>query len=186
MSILRILANRYLYITFLMLCNTFYLPAQTPVTREYQLKAVFLFNFTQFVEWPPTSFSTEQSPLIIGILGENPFGSFLEQTVAEEKINGHPVIVQYYNNAQDLKTCHILFINQAKNREPILAALKEKDVLTVSDTPDFLKQGGIIRFFTRNNKIQFQINLEASKAANLEISSKLLRLADIYVDKGSK
>jgi hypothetical protein len=166
-----------------LLISTLALAGQTPVTREYQLKAVFLFNFTQFVEWPASSFSTDQSPLVIGILGKDPFGAALPEIVSGEKVNGHTVTVQYYNNTEEIKTCHILFINLAepKKMERVVESLKGRNILTVSDAPDFSEQGGMVRFFIRDNKIKFQINLEASKAASLVLSSKLLKLADIYV-----
>jgi len=156
--------------------------AQQPGSREYQLKAVFLFNFTQFVEWPPNTFSDPERPLVIGVLGKNPFGNYLNEAVVNEKVNNHPLVVHYYNSIEEVKTCHILFINlsEANKLEQAVTSLKERSILTVSDSPDFPKQGGMIRFYTSNNKIKLQINLEASKAANLVLSSKLLRLAEIF------
>src|SRR5258708_35454074 len=74
------------------------LTAQTPISREYQLKAVFIFNFTQFVEWPASSFPTDQAPIVIGILGKNPFGGYLGEIVSGEKVDGHTVSGQYYIN----------------------------------------------------------------------------------------
>lgn len=159
------------------------LAAQTPPTREYQLKAVFLYNFTQFVEWPTNSFTSDQSPMIIGILGADPFGSYLEETIAGEKINGHPLRVQHYNTVEEIGVCQVLFINVADKtkREQIISKLKGRNILTVSDSPDFLLQGGMIRFFTRQDKIKLQVNLEEAKTASLVISSKLLRLVEIFV-----
>jgi hypothetical protein len=158
------------------------LSAQTP-TREYQVKAAFLFNFTQFIEWPAGSFSSTSAPLVIGIVGKNPFGNYLEETVSGENVNGHPLVVQQYKTVEDIKNCHILFLNltDAAKIEQALTGIKSRSVLTVSDGPNFMKQGGMVRFFTRKNKIQFQVNTELTKAANLSISSKLLRLAEIYV-----
>ena len=178
-----IFPNTRCMIAGIFLTGTLSLAGQTPVTREYQLKAVFLFNFTQFVEWPASSFATDQSPLVIGILGKDPFGAALPEIVSGEKVNGHPVTVQYYSNMEEIKTCHILFINlaEAKKTERVVGSLKGRNILTVSDEPDFSEQGGMVRFFIRDNKIKFQINLEASKAAGLVLSSKLLRLAEIYV-----
>jgi hypothetical protein len=156
--------------------------AQTPPSREYELKAVFLFNFSQFVEWPPASFSTGQAPFVIGILGKNPFGTYLEEIVSGERANGHTVTIQYYNDVKDIGACHILFINitGTKNTQRIVESLKGRNTLTVSDASDFSEQGGMVRFFTRDNKIKFEINPDASKAAGLVISSKLLRLAEIF------
>lgn len=157
------------------------LPAQKPGSREYQLKAVFLFNFTQFVDWPPSSFGSDNSPLVIGVIGENPFGNFLEQTVSGENKDGHPVVVQYYQDEEDASSCHILFINtkEPEKCREVIAAIKGKNILTVSDVADFTNQGGIVRFFTSNNKIKLQINLSACKATDIVPSSKLLRLAEI-------
>jgi len=167
--------------SLLMAFSTFYLSAQSPASPEYEVKAVFIFNFTQFVQWPANSFPTEHAPLVIGILGEDPFGSYLKETVLGEKVNGHSIIVQHYNNVEEVKTCHILFINLPETKlQQAIGGLKDQNILTVSDAPDFLKHGGIIRFFTRSSKIQLQINIEASKEASLVISSKLLRLAEIF------
>ncbi len=182
MSILRTIMRLYLIIPLLVF-STLLLSAQSSSTPEYQVKAVFLFNFTQFVEWPPASFASDQAPFVIGVLGENPFGSYLEDVVSGEKMNGHPLVVYHYKNLEEIKTCHILFINKVEINilRDILAGLKGKNILTVSDAPGFLEQGGMIRFFAKNNKIQLQINLDAAKAADLVISSKLLRLAEIFV-----
>ena len=162
------------------------LQGSTPVlaqatSREYQLKAVFLFNFTQFVEWPANAFENDQSPLVIGVVGENPFGIYLEQTISGEKINGHPLEVQYYKTEEELKTCHILFINmrEAKKLEQALTAVSGKNTLTISDQTDFLKLGGMIKFMTNNNKIKLQVNMDACKESKMVLSSKLLRLAEI-------
>lgn len=170
-------------ITILILISSLHLQAQTQPSREYQLKAAFLFNFTQFVEWPATSLPSDQSPLVIGILGKTPFNSYLEEIVSGEKINGHPIVVHYYDNIDEIKTCHILFVNQgeSKNVEKTVTGLKGRHILTVSDVPEFTKQGGMIMFFKKENKIKLQINQEAYREANLVISSKLLRLAEIFV-----
>lgn len=155
-------------------------PAQP--SREYQLKAVFLFNFTQFVDWPAQSFSSAQAPMVIGIIGTNPFGSYLEETVQGEKINGRSLLVRHYDTVEDIGECQVLFINLADpdKREQVLSKLKDRTTLTVSDASDFMQQGGMVQFFTRQDKIKFQVNLEATKMANLVMSSKLLRLAEIF------
>src|SRR5688572_10771685 len=97
------------FIVSLIACSTFFASAQTrPVAREYQLKAVFIYNFTQFVEWPSNAFSSDQAPMVIGILGTDPFGSDLEETIAGEKINGHPLLVQHYSTIEEVGACQIL------------------------------------------------------------------------------
>jgi hypothetical protein len=148
--------------------------------RGYQLQSVFLFHFTQFVEWPETSFASDTSPLIIGVLGKNPFGDFLEQAVADEKVDTRPVVVKYYKSQAETAGCHILFLNVERDKIPgILRSLSGKHILTVSDRPDFARQGGMIYLFMRDNKIKIQVNIEACKKSELVVSSKLLRLAEI-------
>lgn len=147
------------------------------------MKAAFLFNFAQFVEWPTNAFSNPQTPLVIGIIGDDPFGATLDEIVRGENVNGHPLVIQRFRQVEEIKTCHILFINSSeKNRAmEIIGQLKGRSVLTVGDTEGFATNGGMIRFVTEKNKIRFRVNLEAAKAANLTISSKLLKAAGIVV-----
>lgn len=157
------------------------------IPTEYQLKAVFLFNFTQFVAWPNQSFDDEKAPFIIGILGGNPYGSFLEETVRGESVNGRRIMVRAYDNVRDIKTCHILYIN-LKNQdelEEVLTRLKNSNILTVGDAFRFNQLGGIIGFTMTNNKVRIKINLEAVNQTDLSISSKLLRLATIVKAKSN-
>lgn len=153
--------------------------AQDSPPSEYRLKAAFLFNFAKFVEWRPEAFADAKSPFIIGVLGDNPFGSELEQTVAGKKINDHPITILPFRAAADATNCHILFISTSeKQRLPqIFESLRGASVLTVSETAHFTEAGGMINFVPEGNKIRFQINDDAAKAARLKISSKLLSLA---------
>jgi len=141
------------FLVVLLICSWNF-SGQTTPTKEHQVEAVFLFNFTQFIEWPSNAFSEPQTPLIIGVLGKNPFGNYLNEAVLNEKADNHPLIVQYYNTAEEISSCHILFINlnETKTKE-VIGNLKGKSTLTVSNAGSFLKQGGMIRFFTRNDKI---------------------------------
>lgn len=154
---------------------------KTMLQQEYQVRAVFLFNFTQFIEWPSAAFPKENSPLVIGVLGQDPFGNLLDETVVDEEIKGHPLIVQRFSKVEEISTCHILYINLAKpdQLKHVFQSLKNKNVLTVGDASNFAKYGGMIRFYTEENKTRIRINLNAVRDAELIISSKLLRLADI-------
>lgn len=156
-------------------------PSQAASPSEYQIKAVFLFNFAQFVEWPAKAFPQEQSPLIIGILGEDPFGSFLDDTVRGEKAQNRPLIIQRFRRVEEIKSCHVLFIAQSEKDRlgTILPSLEGRSILTVSDADAFTARGGMVRFFTVQNKIRLRINLETAKAAKLTISSKLLHIAEM-------
>ena len=158
------------------------LPAQAPPAPEYQVKAVFLYNFTQFVEWPSTAFAQANAPLVIGVLGDDPFGAYLDETVVNEQAKGHPLVVRRYRNVREVKDCHLLFVNSNDQNQikEILSQLSNRNILTVGDHGDFARMGGMVRFKTVDNKIRFQINPTAAKLAKLNISSKLLRVAEIY------
>jgi hypothetical protein len=155
--------------------------AQTAVSKEYQIKAVCLYNFAQFVVWPPKVFTSPDQPFRIGILGDDPFGTFLDETVQGEKVGGHPLVIQRYDSVEDAGDCQILFVSASEsgNLAAILSALKGKSVLTVGEKEDFVQGGGMIRFFVESNKLRLKINPAAAKDAGLTISSKLLRLAQI-------
>ncbi len=155
-------------------------PAAAP--PEYRIKAVFLFNFAQFVEWPAGAFHDAQAPLVIGVLGEDPFGADLDEAVRGERIGGRALVVRRYRRVEDIGECQILFISgsEADRLEKILARLQGRSLLTVGDADNFNRLGGMVRFVTVNNKIRLRINVEAAKAAELVISSKLLRPAMVY------
>jgi hypothetical protein len=159
-------------------------PLHAQTAREYQVKAVFLYNFSQFVEWPPAAFESPGSPFVIGVWGSDPFGSYLDEAVAGESILGHPMIVRRYHDIKEINDCHILFVNGKEDTRGVLAMLGHRSILTVGDAPDFARQGGMIRFFTDHNKIKLQINPSAAKAVKLNISAKLLRVADIVNNEG--
>jgi hypothetical protein len=170
-------------VLFIAFCLTTGMKAvpQNSISREYQIKAVFLYNFSQFVEWPEKAFTHADAPLIIGVLGENPFANYLEETVKGEKVNGHPLEVKHFQTIGQVSECHILFIhmNEKDEVKKVLAVLGERNILTVSELANFAKQGGIVRFFTEDNRTRIRINLDAAKKAELTISSKLLKVADV-------
>ena len=153
--------------------------AQTAPQPEYQVKAVFLFNFAQFVTWP--SQQPSDAPFVIGILGDDPFGSYLDETVRGEKVNNRSLTIQRFRRNAEARNCNILFIGQSERDRvaQILSSRKGRSVLTVSDIDGFADLGGMIQFFTEKNKIRMRINLDAVKAGNLKISSKLLRVAEV-------
>ena len=175
------LSAAWLVLSALLLSGGLGLSAQAEVPREYQLKAVFLFNFAQFVEWPPQAFADAQTPLVIGVLGRDPFGAYLDETVRGETVNNRSLVVQRYGRVEDINTCHILFISRSEGDrlEQILARLRGRNILTVADAEGFVLPGVMIRLVTVENKIRLRINLEVAQAANLKISSKLLRSAEI-------
>ena len=163
--------------TLLLVLFSFGVQAQS--AREYQVKAVFIYNFTRFTDWPPQSFESN-APFVIGILGEDPFGEYIDKTVAGETVQGHPMVIRRYRSADEVKNCHILFISKSQDVKNALAALSNKNTLTVSDCEDFMKMGGMIRLITKENKIKLQVNPAAVNASGISISSRLLRVAEIW------
>jgi hypothetical protein len=178
-QIMRFHASSMLRLSLALLLAVSGVHAQEVQPSEYQLKAAFLFNFAKFVEWPEEAFSEPKAPIIIGVLGENPFGEQLEQTVRGKTINGRPFTVKELRSLPEARNCHILFISTSeKARLPaIFDSLRGASVLTVGEAENFTEAGGMINFVLEGGKIRFQVNDAAAKSAQLKISSKLLSLA---------
>ena len=146
---------------------------------EYQLKAVFLMNFAKFVEWPTTAFRSAQNALTICVLGENPFGHDLDDVVRGQVAADRALAVKRLAQVQREDNCHVLFVSAAEKTrtERILGVLRNAPTLTVGEGDDFAAAGGMIGLFIDDNKIRFEVNLDAADRAGLKISSKLLKLA---------
>jgi hypothetical protein len=160
--------------------------AQASRFNDRDVKAVFLFNFAQFVDWPAAAFTDERAPLVIGVLGEDPFGTTLDEVVKGEVVKNRSLVVQRFRRVEDITTCHILFISPSEvtRQAQMVAALRGRAILTVGETEGFsTAAGGMIRFLTEQNRIRLRVNLGAVRAAGLTISSKMLRPADIVGDE---
>jgi hypothetical protein len=155
--------------------------AEPPEVGEYQVKAAYLFNFSKFVEWPPKSFSSASSPIVICILGEDPFAGSLEEAIRNKTVAGRGLIVRSMAGLADGKSCHMLFVGltEWRHSHPAIANLTGSGVLTVGETTDFTTSGGMIAFKLDAGRVRFQINLAAIRRAPVQISSKLLSLAEI-------
>lgn len=155
-------------------------PAEAATPEEFQVKAIFLYNFVQFVDWPPGSFATPESPIVIGVLGQDPFGGFLDELVRGERVKGRPLVVERYRWPGEIDECHVLFISGSEGSriEQIAAALRGRPILTVGDWESFARHGGMIHFVLENKRVRLRINLDAARAVGLTISSKLLRSAE--------
>ncbi len=151
----------WLHLAAWLLSGALGLAAGTTPSRENQIKAVFLFNFAQFVEWPARAFPETQTPLVIGVLGGDPFGAFLDETVRGEKVNNRPLVIQRYRRVEEIQTCHILFISSSETNhlDQIFSNLKSRSILTVGDAEGFARYGGMIRFRTEENKSRLRIKL---------------------------
>jgi hypothetical protein len=161
-------------------------PQDSP--SEYQVKAAYLFNFLKFVEWPEEAFPDPLAPIVIGIAGDDPFGSALPQVVMGKTVQGRDLVIRKYRAGEDLRSTHILFISASeKKRVPqIVVSLRGSSVLTVADFNEFLGEGGMIQLYSENNRIRFAIDVDATGRAKLKISSKLLSLARVVGGSGKE
>jgi hypothetical protein len=148
---------------------------------EYRVKAAYLFNFTKFVEWPAGAMS-EGAPFTICVAGNNPFDTALEETIRGETASGRSL---QSRPAEGSETCQVLFVPHDVDPVPLLKRTRMQPVLTVGESPDFLRLGGIINFVRDGGKVRFEISQEAATRAQLRISSRLLRLAREPVGKGA-
>ena len=176
----RVVALFLTFISALLLPAPREISGQTAVP-EAQVKAVFLFRFAEFVEWPPEAFADPHSPLIIGILGEDPFGRYLDEIARGQHVNDRPFEIQRYRRVGEIRNCHVLFISRSENArlEQIAGFLASRSILLVGESEGFASRGGAIEFVPRGSKIRLRINPAAAEAANLKISSKLLRPSEI-------
>jgi hypothetical protein len=154
---------------------------------EYELKAAFLLNFAQFVQWPAESPASKSGPVILGVLGKDPFGPEIARALGDRTINGRHVIMRHFASLPEARNCHVLFISSSEEAQldQILRSLVNSSVLTVSDIARFADSGGAIGLFQDGTRVSFEVNLEAANAAGLKINSDLLALAKA-VRKGQK
>jgi len=155
---------------------------------EYQVKAAFVYNFAKFVEWPGDAGATDAATLIIGVIGEDPFGQTLDDTVRGKTVGGRALAIKRFTSIDDLEPCQVLFVSASLSRHlpEILSRIQGSPTLTISEEDRFAQDGGMVRLVTEDNKIRFEINVDAAERAGLRISSKLLALAQIVHgrDKG--
>jgi YfiR/HmsC-like len=150
---------------------------------EYHVKAAFLFHFVQLVEWPADSLGDETNPVTLCIPGEDPFDGDLEGTLAGKSVGTRPLRVRHLKAAEDFQGCQVIFVSRhdAARFGQVLAELKEGPILTVGESDGFVQQGGMIGFCLVENKVRFEINVQAAERAKLKISSRLLLLAKTVV-----
>ena len=147
--------------------------------KEYEVKAAFLLNFARFVEWQPKAYADTNAALVIGIVGDDPFGEVLPQIVQGQTVQGRQIEIRHFTADEDFGVCHVLFLSRsvAAQTEEILRRLQNRSVLTVSEKEDFVRRGGVIGFAMVDNCVRFDINPKAAEAAELKLSSKLLAVA---------
>ncbi len=159
-------------------CNVAY--GEIKGARAKEIEAAFLIQFSKYVKWPDSAFDGPDAPLIVGILGRDPFGSVLDKIARLSKVNGRDVEIRRFDDLLSIKSSHILFVNSSEDESvaDVSKVLAGKPVLLVGDSPDFLKFG-IINFVMVHKKIRFNISRENCEKSGLKISSKLLKVAHV-------
>lgn len=155
--------------------------ASKPVSPEYVIKAAYIYNFAMFVDWPADAFLQSDSPIVIGLVGPDPFGSALEEIIRGKRVNKRHLIIKRAPTATELTDAHILFFSASESAKisEMVQQFRRTPVLVVSETPDFLRRGSVINFTVQNNKVGCAINIAAARKARLNISSQLLSLSTV-------
>jgi hypothetical protein len=180
MAILKVMRN--LMLAALLLAPALVSPSMAiAAPGEYQVKAVFLFNFSRFVEWPASAFPNATASFVVCVFGHDPFGADLDEVVKGESVNGRPLVVRRVQSMAEAGDCQILFIHQSEGErlDEVLSALGHRSTLTVSDLPGSAQRGVMIRLVTEQGRVRMRINVDSARAAELTISSNLLRSAEI-------
>ena len=158
------------------------LPAAVPA-RESEVKATLLFNFCHFVEWPAGAFADSSAPFVIGILGRDPFGRFIDDLVKGEKSHGRSIEVRRFARLEEMTEVHLLYVSPSEQTRirGIIAALRGRPLLLTGEEakPGFTRFGGMIEFTTDGQNLKLRINLDEARKAGLAISARLLRLAEV-------
>jgi uncharacterized protein DUF4154 len=163
-------------------------PLRSDETRpptEYEVKAAFIYNFARYIQWPKES--DINKPFVIGVIGKDPFGVVLDDSVRGQKVQGRPVAIKRFTKIDDVPDCDILFVSASENGHlyQILGALRQAPVLTIGEVDKFAELGGMINLTTEDKRIRFEVNVQAMERAGLKAGSQLLRLARIVTDARS-
>jgi hypothetical protein len=152
--------------------------AQLPTVPEYAVKAAYLYQFTKFIDWPESALGDQGQPVSFCVLGQDPFGRLLDE-IEGKTVKQRRVIVKHLTKIPDAARCLVLFISASEHQRigPILSALQNRPVLTVSDLDGFAHAGGVIEYVLQEDRVRFIINSHAGASAGIKISSKLLSLA---------
>ncbi len=153
--------------------------AAEPVSKEYQLKAAFIYNFTKFVDWPDHRSESKDSPFTIGVFGKNPFGDELNKLAQGRSVNGRPMIIKNITSTNEAASVDLLFVSDGQEEllGKLLGTIQSTGVLTIGESKAFADYGGIINFVTEADKIRFEINLDEAERGGLKLRAQLLKLA---------
>lgn len=194
-----------LYLSFFTISTVGKTDKRNKATKEYEVKAAFIYNFMNFIEWPQKKDSDSNEIMVIGIPDSNVLDQALE-IIKSKKIKGRSIIIRqltglekpeggdekenlnWLKKIEAIRNCHVLFFSRHLKKETIENILNEiykSGVLTIGESENFLENGGIVNFTIKDKKIRFEINLVAATDNGLKIRSKLLKLADRVIMEAS-
>lgn len=151
-------------------------------SREYRIKAAYIYQFGRYVEWPEKAFFNANSPFVIGVINDDPIADNLEQIARIKKIQGRPIQIRKFSSAKEIRACHILYLSTfipVETQAEILHKVSRQGVLTVGDASGFIEGGGTIQFVIKDNKVLVYVARKAAEQDGLTISAKLLQVANV-------
>jgi|ERR1700722_10153421 len=150
--------------------------------REYAVEAAFIYNFTQFITWPKEAFPSDDTPFVVAVVGDDPVGAALDHAMGGKNAQNRPIVVKHFPSPDQLEPCQLLYVPQSQedSLDEIFQKIGKTSVLTVDDSEKFMAAGGGIRFYLEDSRVHFEIDPDATDAARLKISSRLMKLARIY------
>ena len=159
--------------------------SETRPPTEYEVKAAFIYNFARYIQWPKESDTNK--PFVIAVIGKDPFGVALDDAVSGQKVQGRPVVIKRFTKIEDAPNCDILFVcaSESDRLHQIFGVLHQAPVLTIGDIDRFAELGGMINLRTEDNRIRFEVNVQAIGRAGLKAGSQILRLARIVTEARS-
>lgn len=153
--------------------------AQRDVSKEYEIKAAFLYNFTKFVEWRGEQFASPAEAITIAVCGPNPFGDELQKIVKGRQVNGREIVVKFAAAPQDVLDAELVFVGAlgGERMKETVQMLNAAGIVTVGETDEFTRAGGMIVFVLEGDKVRFEIDVGEAERRGLKISAQLQKLA---------
>jgi hypothetical protein len=155
---------------------------EMPATREYRIKAAYLYQLGRYVDWPAKAFSSRKAPFVIGVLEQDPLVGDLEQIARVKKIQDRPIQIRRFASAAAIRPCHILHLSASLSPETqaeVVRKTAQPGILLIGDATDLLTWGGTMQFVVEDNRIRVVISRKAAERAGLTISAKLLQVARV-------
>ena len=157
-------------------------PRRADALPEPEIKAAFIYRFTQFVTWPDDAFAGKDEPFIVATVGDASLSAALQHVMAGRVVNGRPIIIAHFASVDRIEHCHLLFVpaSQQGTVPAILAKVGNAPVLSVGDGDAFMNQGGGVRLFVEDGRMKFELDPDVVTAARLKPGAQLMRVGQIY------